>query len=258
MKSKTISIVGSGWLGKPLAEKLQYGQHTVNLSSRSAEKVESLKQEDLRAFQLDLNNLLEVDAEFWKADVFIVTITPAELPEVANLVQCMKQSNPELVIVTSSSAVYPNTGTHVVEEEAVHQQSPHSGRDVLAIEKCYEQLPVSIVRFGGLFGGERHPGRFLASGRTVPAGDAPVNMTHLEDAIGAIEFLLDFEEAVGAVNVVSPEHPSKTVFYSAAAQHLGLENPTFFNGSGQFKVVSSKRLIDLGYSFRVENPLEAI
>ena len=228
------------------------------ISTRSADKQAALEAEGLPTALVDLSNLSATDTKFWQADVFIVTITPAAQAEVAQLAAQIAQTKPKLVLVTSSTAVYPNTGGVVVEHDAVYQVSPHSGRDLLKLENLYQGLPVTITRFGGLFGGSRQPGRFLCSGKTIAAGDAPVNMTHLNDAVGAIVFLMKHGDPLGAVNVVSPEHPTKRTFYTKAAQKLGVENPTFFNGSGQFKVVSSQRLVDLGYSFRVQNPLEAI
>jgi len=227
------------------------------LSTRSQEKQAQLRAEGLHATCVNLADLNATESQFWEAEVFIVTITPAAEYEVAQLVARIAQARPKLVVVTSSTALYPDTGV-VVEDDAVHQISPHSGRDLFKLENLYQGLPVTITRFGGLFGGSRQPGRFMRTGKTVAAGDAPVNMTHLNDALTAIVFLMEQGKPQGPINVVSPEHPTKSEFYTEAAQRLGVENPTFFNGSGQFKVVSSQRLIDLGYSFRVQNPLEAI
>ncbi|NVJ56623.1 MAG: NAD-binding protein, partial [Vibrionaceae bacterium] len=52
---KTITIVGGGWLGRPLAHYLESIGHHVFVSKTTPEGVEQLKQEHLNAFQLDLS-----------------------------------------------------------------------------------------------------------------------------------------------------------------------------------------------------------
>ena len=52
-------------------------------------------------------------------------------------------------------------------------------------------LQHSILRFGGLAGGDRKAGRFLAGRKDVKNGAAPVNMIHRDDCIGIIHRIIE-------------------------------------------------------------------
>ncbi|MEF1172843.1 NAD-dependent epimerase/dehydratase family protein, partial [Vibrio sinaloensis] len=52
---KTITVIGGGWLGRPLAHYLETIGHKVYVSKTTVEGVKTLQEEALNAFHCDLN-----------------------------------------------------------------------------------------------------------------------------------------------------------------------------------------------------------
>ena len=78
MAGKTISILGCGWLGTPLAERLVQAGHTVKGSTRTPEKLAALRAKGIQPYLIrlgpDLNN--GEAADFFDSDVLILNIPP--------------------------------------------------------------------------------------------------------------------------------------------------------------------------------------
>ena len=58
MSNKTISILGSGWLGLPLSDLLVKEGHQIHLSSRSTDKITRLKAKKKQLFKLLIIHLI--------------------------------------------------------------------------------------------------------------------------------------------------------------------------------------------------------
>ena len=57
-------------------------------------------------------------------------------------------------------------------------------------------------------------------------------------------------------NACCPDHPTKQEFYTKAAEISNIPLPGFTNGSGNFKIVNSDKLIgQLGYTFEYPTPM---
>lgn len=104
------------------------------------------------------------------------------------------------------------------------------------------------IRFGGLIGPERHPGRFFAGKQNIANGLAPVNLIHLDDALRVIETGI-IHQQTGILNACAPSHPARNEFYSLAAQKAGLALPTFIAEMQSWKQVKSSRLQSLKFTF---------
>ena len=81
---------------------------------------------------------------------------------------------------------------------------------------------------------------------------APVNLIHRDDCT-AITFAIIEQDAFGYVlNAVSPDHPTKSNFYSAATLQAGLIAPEFINELKSWKLIESILLQHLlKYHFKV-------
>ncbi|HEY0897347.1 MAG TPA: hypothetical protein VGE15_12395 [Sphingobacteriaceae bacterium] len=113
------------------------------------------------------------------------------------------------------------------------------------------RIPVFILRLGGLIGPGRHPGRFFAGRTDIPNGLSPVNLIHLEDAVGIIRKLAGGEFAPGIYNGCAPDHPSRREFYGLAAGKLGVALPEFRAEKKSWKIIRSEKVRqELGYRFR--------
>ena len=108
-------------------------------------------------------------------------------------------------------------------------------------QKLFQNAPFSCIslRFAGLFGPGRDPGKFFTGKINIPNGLAPVNLLHLDDAVGMTMQLMENISNDKIINVVSQGHPSRMDFYSQAAKRSGLEPPIFVPECLQWKIVSS-------------------
>ncbi len=260
MKKNTIAILGCGWLGTAAAKLLTEQGYRVYGSTTTSVRLSELEAAGIRPFKIDLGNPdQKFPEEFMHAETLIISLTPRALADNAqSLTFAWKENKPNHIIYISSTAVYPNNNRLVTEKDAVHQKSPHSGLDMLALEEQISEFaPTTVLRPGGLYGPDRHPGRFLSGKSGIKNGTAPVNLVHQEDISRAIQTFVVHKKS-GIYNVVAPEHPERQEFYTKAAAAAGLPLPEFSKDSGDnsYKIVDSGKLIkDLGFTFLHPDPL---
>lgn len=270
-----ISILGCGWLGLPLAEQLRDAGHIINGSTTSPQKIELLKGKDINPFLLKLNpqlNCHECD-DFWDAKVLVLNIPPSKgrdnvkkyhPKQIESVIKKIKKAPVEQLIFTSSTSVYPEKPGIVDEVDVEHGNAARpSGNALLKAEKLLlsqDKFNTTVLRFGGLYGYDRHPAKYLAGRENISKGNAPVNLIHQDDCVAIIQKIID-EEVTGEVfNGVSDGHPPKYMYYPAAAESLNLEPPTFEeDGEKDYKVVSNRKIKELlNYNFKYPNPMDTI
>ena len=270
-KQDTFVIIGLGWLGAAFAKTMLEKKHLVVGTTRSVGKDNTLQKKGLFAWRFSLGETLprEVSSAVQGASV-LISISPstqglsplAFYTALESFVQSLNPLKPRNILFTSSTSVYPAGRGQVGEEQAVGSVSQKSGINQFEVEKRVQQAsaaPVSIVRLGGLFGPERHPGGFFGSSPIIRSHD-PVNVVHRDDAIGVLERLSQ-ESNSWVVNACAPIHPSKQEFYTQAAKKLGLPPPRTAPPwkSVLPKIVDSSRLVNsLNYSFVHPDPIVAI
>jgi nucleoside-diphosphate-sugar epimerase len=260
-----IAIVGAGWLGLPLLRTLHADGHTLTASTTSPEKLPIIEASGASAYLAKLSVGTDWPAELLQGvELLIATIPPARQcgvetfypQQIAYLSEKAQDAGVKTVLFISSTSVYPELNREVAETDAV----PHSptAEALLRAEKSWIQ-PLTVLRFGGLFGPDRHPARFMKHKAQVENGAAPVNLIHLTDCIGIIRGLIAAGMPEGIFNAVSPEHPSRAAFYAEACNLAGSAIPDFDSEFGTYKNVSPAKLISqIGYSFHYANPLEGL
>lgn len=263
--------MGCGWLGLPLAEGLARSGRRVNGSTTSEQKLDMLAQAGIRPFLINLSDpeLNEQTlVEFLQTDVLVLNIPPklradggeSYLQQMALLHRALLASPVSRVLFVSSTSVYPELNRIVTEEDTSFTDDLDPDNVLLKAERLFQNSDswvCSVVRFGGLVGGNRQPGRFLAGKRDLPNGDAPVNMIHLEDCLNILERIIAQEKWGQVYNACADEHPTRREFYEAAATALDLEVPNFKDmEETHFKLISSQKLKDdLAYVFTYPNPM---
>ena len=266
-----ISILGCGWLGLPLAQTLLEQGYSVKGSTTRQEKLARLEDLGIDPYLIRFFPEINEDyqADFFDSDVLIVNIPPkrseeatSEYPrQIASLLQAIKDASVQKLLFVSSTSVYPNVN-RAVRELDTSQDVKASGQALLAAEQMVRQSGVAttVLRFCGLFGPDRNPGRFLAGKTLDSSGQVPVNLIHLDDCISIIVQILE-QNAWGEVfNACADQHPAKEDFYGIAAQRLGFDPPRFAaTEEDAYKIVDSTKLKEkLNYRFNYSDPMDGV
>ncbi|MGB0899588.1 MAG: NAD-dependent epimerase/dehydratase family protein [Psychrobium sp.] len=242
--TQNILIIGSGWLGLPLAKSLnQQGQH-VTATTTSINKVIA---GDVNIIHLDTQDPESISAICMHFDVMIITIPPKRglgndyLAELTQLNQLAISLAIPHVLFTSSTSVFGNN-KNLVNENSSMQPTTESAKAMVAFEQLIHDAPeylATTIKLSGLIGCDRHPGRFLAGKTDVANPDAPVNLVVKEDVIGIISAVIQQGIWQQSLIACAPSHPSRHKFYTAAATHLGLTPPTFISETRINKTVDA-------------------
>ncbi|GAB3987110.1 SDR family oxidoreductase [Spirosoma daeguense] len=274
MSGKKVSIIGLGWLGLPLAERLVREGFSVKGSVTSAEKAASIANKGIDTYQLLLNPEPIGNLEsLLQADLVVINIPPRagkqgddfHPQQIRFLVDAIEKSAVREVIFISSTSVYAernaNEADHYAREtdELTPENSPAPG--IVKAEELIKQLEprklVTIVRSGGLLGYDRIPGKYV-SGRTVDNGAIPVNYLHRDDAVGLLTVLIQ-KPLAGTFNAVSPEHPTREAIYRKTCTDFGYDTPTFIKPeiALPYKIISTEKLTAaVNYVFKYSDPLQ--
>jgi nucleoside-diphosphate-sugar epimerase len=268
MSQKIISIIGCGWLGLTLAERLIAENYLVRGSTTSTEKVLLLRKKGIDAHPLQLTPDPVGDlTALLQADALIVDIPPKagkmgddfHPQQVQYVAEAVRRSPVKHIIYVSTTSVYPEV-SRVVHEEDVTLPETSAAPALVRAEGFVQQLEaersVTILRCGGLMGYDRIPGKYVA-GRTIDSGDVPVNYLHRDDAVGILRSLVE-QPLRGVYNAVAPEHPTREAIYRQSCADFGYELPVFISPTKPvpYKVVSPDKLIqETGYTFQYPDPL---
>ncbi|MDB5032196.1 SDR family oxidoreductase [Mucilaginibacter sp.] len=259
----TVSILGCGWYGLELAKTLVKKGITVKGSTTSADKLNTLTDAKIEPYLIDLPIDNEtIDPAFFNCDVLWISIPPKVrtgngeeyLIKIRRLITPIIAHQIKQVVLISSTSVYGDTNSEVNE---LNEPGPdnESGKIMLRAENILKEQPAfttTIIRFAGLIGPGRDPGRFFAGKTNIPNGNAPVNLIHLTDCIGISEAILTQQAFGYTYNACSPNHPTRSNFYTNAAQQSGLEAPHFINEKKSWKVVSGLNVAAiLKYDYQV-------
>ncbi|WP_394204126.1 SDR family oxidoreductase [Shewanella waksmanii] len=270
----SVAIVGCGWYGTPLAQFLLKNNLQVFGSKRDIEGVNSLNEKGINGFLLDLDSVLEdanADSVAPQAraaiqqDALVVNIPPGLRSGKSNYLERLQRLKTligdhqyQRVVFISTTGVYPATGQCCVEDDAI--AFDEKSQVLLAAEQLFLDLGVcTVLRFAGLVGPKRAPGRFFAGKSDIVGGVLSVNMTHLDDCIGATYHVLSTPRAGNDIfNVCAEEHPSKQTFYTAATQKLTLSPPSFLPSTERDsdKTVNGERIVTLlNYQYHYNDPM---
>jgi nucleoside-diphosphate-sugar epimerase len=249
MPNRVVSILGCGWLGKPLGTLLANAGYSVMGSTTRSEKVAALEEAGIRAFVFKVDQLLsdETAHPLFHTDVLVISLPHGAragkgeeyVGQIQRVVQAARRGHVSNIILISTTSVYPNVNRVVIEEDA------DAGNPIVRAERIVRESGISntIIRLAGLFGPGRHPGRFLAGKLDIPGGHVPVNLIHLDDCVEIIKSVIQNNVWNEVLNACADDHPTKEVFYTHAAMELGLAPPVFLDKREvDYKIVSNERL----------------
>ena len=266
-----ISILGCGWLGFPLAQKLIETGFEVKGSTTSESKLEVLQSHKIEPFLIELTedkitgNLSEFLNE---SEILIIDIPPGLrkttetsvgkifVNKIKTLLPFIENSTIEKMVFISSTSVYGDTISipTVTEESELHPDT-ESGKQLVEVENLFRNntnFKTTIIRFGGLIGEDRNAIKMLTGKTNVANPEAPINLIHQEDCIGIIGEILKQNCWQETFNAVAPFHPTRKEYYTKKAIALNLPKPEFSeNETSIGKIVSNEKLEKvLGYFFK--------
>ena len=259
----TVSILGCGWYGKALALSLIKNGFSVKGSVTTEEKIELLEQEGIIPYLVKLGTEeLPMPHEFFNCDILVISIPPrtrsgegdSYLIKLRAAIKSILLNGVKKVIYISSTGVYSEQNKTLTEldEPLPDNASGQILLDAESILKEHTEFQTTIIRFGGLVGPGRHPGRFFAGKTEVPNGQAPVNMIHQSDAVGITEAIIAKDLFGYTINACAPDHPEKGTFYPMMASLGGYPIPRFINELQNWKIVESVLLEPLlKYKFQI-------
>lgn len=268
MNKGSVSILGCGWLGMPLAKHFLNKGFRVKGSVTSPEKLILLNESGISPYQVILNDseASVTDETFFETDVLIISVPPRRIEgieqiyptQVGFIIPYILKFGISKVIFISSTSVYPENYL-TAREDDLPVPDKESGKACLAAENLLRNLTdfqTTIIRFGGLIGADRNPARFLLKSNR-PVANVPVNLIHQDDCIGIISSIIDQDLWGETFNACCPEHPLKKDFYGKAAEISGLPEPLIATFTEEYKIVDSSKLTRmLNYQFKYPSPMD--
>lgn len=243
-----ISILGCGWLGMPLASTLAHKGFIINGSTTSNDKFNKLESEGITPYLIELADLKNTIYKFLNTEILIVAVPSKNVNDFKNLISKIEKSSIKKVIFISSSSVYPNLNQLATEETTV-KKSPLSEIEILF--KSNTIFKSTILRFGGLFGYDRKPGKFIKNNKKIKNPEGYVNLIHRDDCIRIIELIIKKNSWNETLNACADTHPKRREFYTKENLKLGRKAPMFNEHSlNKYKIISAKKLKSiLDFSF---------
>lgn len=246
--NKTISILGSGWLGYPLALQFVQKKYDVKTSCTTSAKLAQLRAIGSSPFVVDIDNLNNETNAFLESENLLINIPANSLPGHQALLHKVLRSPVQNVILISSTSVYPSENQIATEKDELLPSTR------LSIEKIFtgnRRINTTVLRFAGLVGYRRHPGMFFLGEKLLSNPNAPVNLIHRDDCIEIINQVMRQRAWNKTFNCCSDTHPSKIEFYTHAASMLHQPPPQISKATTGFCKTINNELLksELKYKF---------
>lgn len=266
---RTVSILGCGWLGEPLAISLEEAGFLVRGSVRNSGGLAALSEKGIEPYLIDIAPEVKGESvdEFFSSDVLFINFPPERRDDIEtyhekqieNLIEAIPNPRGKMVIFASSTSVYPNTNGTVREEDSLCPDKP-SGKALLRVERLlmnHPEFDTTVIRFSGLVGYDRAPIKSIRRKKLVLDPDCPLNLIHRDDCIGIVRSVIDLNVRNTVLNATCDEHPTRREYYSREARKYDIPPPLFETGNPpEYKTVSNEKLKEtLGYTFIYPDPL---
>lgn len=254
---KKITIIGLGWLGLPIAEKLQNDGWQVAGTKRTVGNL------PVQCYPLDLNHFaITPDLErILATDAMVIALPPSTTSEedyflgIQKLTLFTMTKGLKHLIFISSTSVLPMSEGNFAEDTEV---DPNSLLAKVENWLLSQKLDCDILRLAGLVGKQRHPVFYLAGKSNLKAPNQPVNLVHLEDCIAAISLLLEKPNGQRIFHLCAAQHPTRKDYYGEMAKRFGLADLQFSDENQPLvRVVKAEKICrELGFVYRYPNPYD--
>lgn len=246
---QNLGIVGYGWLGNHIAERLSNRYH-IFATTTTPSKAQDLNATGYHATLVSFPNELDSEMKPWEAakdlDAIIISVPfsglrGAQIPmndKRQNLLNFLGDYKGQLFLM-SSTGVYPQTEKDFTEDDKPAQE-------VESENFILERFPqTNILRLAGLMGGQR-----LLRNYNISNLDQLVNHIHYADICSAVEKMLEQQSQSKVYNVTAPIHPNKEEVINA-------QKDVPYNGerASTGRTISPAKLIsELDFEFQYPDP----
>ena len=247
---KTISILGSGWLGLPLAQHFILKGCHVKASTTSKSRLSELRYINAEPFIIDIDQLTGNIFDFLQADILIINIPSKNIDGFLKLAEEVEHSTIGNIVFISSTSVYKNSNKTISESDGQENEL----NPLISIENTFKNnnhIKTTIVRFGGLIGYNRNPGNFFKKSTLISNPDSFVNLIHQDDCIEIISQIVKQEAWGKTFNCCADTHPTKREFYTQVIKSVGGTVPQFCQSETKsYKIISNQKVkAFLNYEF---------
>ncbi|WP_300686231.1 hypothetical protein [Chryseobacterium sp.] len=247
---KKIGIIGCGWLGGHIAEKLS-GHYEIFVTTTTDSKVKDLSTKGYYTTLVDFpDEDISETMTVWKVasqlDAVIITVPfsgvrGSEIPmydRAKNLLTFLGDYKGQ-VFMMSSTGVYPNIDKEFTEDD----RSPDDVPSEHIIKNRFPE--VNILRLAGLMGDQR-----LLKNYNISNLDLLVNHIHYADICTVVEKMLENKSQSKVYNVVAPVHPNKEEIINAQK-----DLPYEGDRTNEGRTISPAKLIsELDFEFQYPDP----
>ena len=266
-----VSIIGTGWLGLPLARLLVQADCRVFGTTTRDEKIELLTAEGILCNKMIFNDdVSKTDIQIpHQTEILVITLPPtlgkqAPLQSYIDIIERIIHQANHLVhlkklLFTSSTSVYGRAKGVLTEETAIQPHTP-SEETLAQAERIINEktgdYAVYVLRLGGLVGPGREPGNFFKDKKDIPGGEISVNLVHQLDVLETMKHIILKDTPEGTFNICADEHPARGDFYPQRARQVGVKEATFISGNEPERYVSNEKIKKkTGYTFVYPDPL---
>jgi nucleoside-diphosphate-sugar epimerase len=277
-----VLIIGTGYVGLPLAAELARRGHDVSGLRRTASRVPALTAVGVKPLIANITQpaqLAKIQNDFdWVVNCVASGGGGAEdyrnvyLRGMRNVIEWLTPEEPSgsrpIIVYTSSTSVYGQNDGSLVDENSPAEPAAETGRVLLETERALlhaiqtRNVTGIILRLAAIYG----PGRgywfkqFLnGEARFDGKGARFLNMIHRDDVIGCVIAALENGTAGEIYNAVDDEPVTQFDFFSWLADSLRKPMPesvaenletTRKRGITDKRVSNRKLKTRLGYSFK--------
>lgn len=255
-------VIGCGYVGTPLAQRLLALGHEVWGIRRTPESCASLTALGIKPFAADISQPGALDSLTPPFDWIVNVVSsdkggPAEYRQVylegnRNLIAWASLHPAKKIVYTSSTSVYAQNDGSAVKETSPADPQTETSQILLQSEKFLLEaapaVPSVVLRVSGIYGPERGHlfKQYLANEAKIPGqGTRIINMIHRDDLVEAIVAALKNGRAGETYNVTDDEPVSLLTFYRWLSETLGKWMPPFAaeeEAADRKRAVTSKKV----------------
>ena len=264
-KKYRVGILGCGWYGLELGKILVDYGFDVKGSTTTLDKLSLLSSYNIAPYLITFEEEYAIqDPFFFDVDILVLTLPPKRasneqstfLSKIKRIIDIVINHPVQHLIFISSTSVY-GENNEIIEESSDVFPVTDSGKSILAAENLLKEctrFTTTVIRFAGLVGPGRNPANFFTGKKSIPNGQAPINLIHISDCIGITMKIIEKEAFGNTFNACTPHHPQKQHFYSQASIQSNLSKPEFIDELKEWKIISSTKIQQLlDYTWQIDN-----